>query len=168
MRFWELCQSLHLSTNMNIKDAVGIKWETFGFLIMLVTVVEYLYIFFFFGNEQEFVIIDSIFVKKMLSSMSWGNQTCIDFLKLNTTAFFFLSRSFLFISLRLFCCALKCWSQHISDETIKCRCWHSIRGKGWVRDSLCWTLSHCIHLGGAMPYIYICTLNAFPDLFSKP
>lgn len=77
MRFWELCQSLHLSMNMNwIKDAVEIKWKRFGFLIMLVTVVEYLY--FLGGNEQEFVIIDSIFVK-MLSSMLWGTKHVLTF-----------------------------------------------------------------------------------------
>lgn len=98
-----------------------------------------------------------------------GNQTCIDFLKLNTTAFFFLSCSFLFISLRLFCCALKRLSQHFSDETIKCRCWHSIRGRAESKTVFCWTLSHCIHLGwgGGDTTVYICTLNAFPDLFSK-
>lgn len=36
------------------------------------------FIFFFFGNEQEFVIIDSIFVK-MLSSMLWGTKHVLTF-----------------------------------------------------------------------------------------
>lgn len=164
MRFWELCQSLHLSMNMNIKDAVGIKWKTFGFLIMLVTVVEYLY--FFFWKWARICHYWFYFCKKCCRQCR-GEPNMYWLFKIEYYCFFFfLSCSFLFISLRLFCCALKCLSQHISDETIKCRCWHSIRGKGWVKDGLCWTLSHCIHLGGDA--IYICTLNAFPDLFSKP
>lgn len=147
--------------NMNIKDAVEIKWKTFGFfLLMLVTVVEYLY--FFFWKWARICHYWFYFCKNVVFNVV-GNQTCIDFLKLNTTAFFVLFFSIylpqtVLLCFEMFKSTYQWWKHQMLLLTFHTR-------KGWVKDSLCWTLSHCIHLGGDT--IYTCTLNAFPDLFSK-